>query len=139
MIDCVMKAWDKNSDKLKAVLQSKFNGIGLYNYGYDDLIRWTLETIFDDDSESLYTNYPMHNLITEVDYGDYQGTRVYIIGGNGYQPGISNHYYTHTYYGSCSGCDTLQSIIYDDIDTRIDGLFTLCLHLMQKLKRLSDD
>lgn len=45
--------------------------------------------------------------ITEINHGDYQGTLIYAVAEQGYQP--SNYIYCSVYYGSCSGCDALQS------------------------------
>lgn len=47
--------------------------------------------------------------IHEIDDGNYQGTLVYIIASKGYQPSV--YYAVYVNYGSCAGCDTLQSIV----------------------------
>lgn len=80
--------------------------------------------------------------ITEIDHGDYQGTIVYVIAAHGYQP--SDYWYVTIYYGSCSGCDTLEAIrSYSWEDTsptsqQTDEYMTLALHIVQKLKKMSD-
>lgn len=47
--------------------------------------------------------------VHEIDDGDYQGTILFVIAEKGYQP--SQYYAVYVGYGSCSGCDTLQSIV----------------------------
>ena len=76
-----------------------------------------------------------------IDDGDYQGTLVFVIGEEGYQP--NNYWYVKVYYGSCSGCDTLQSIRgYRDepiTEEQIDEYMTLALHIVQGLKKMGSD
>ena len=81
--------------------------------------------------------------MTIIDDGHYQGTIIFIIPKNDYQP--DKYVVTNTYYGSCSGCDTLQSIC-DDYDNnkqpnlqQIKDYMTLALHLLQKMRWLLDN
>jgi len=60
-------------------------------------------------------------------------TFIWIIPEKGYNIGLSQHWYTSNYYGSCEGCDALMAATKSKT---VDDLFTLCLHLMQKLKRM---
>lgn len=47
-----------------------------------------------------------------INDGDWSGTGIFIIPEKDvYQPGIEDYLMTHTYYGSCSGCDTLLNIV----------------------------
>jgi hypothetical protein len=75
-----------------------------------------------------------------IDDGHYQGTKIFIIPKDTYQPSINDYITTHTYYGSCSGCDTLQSICeYDEglpTEEQVKRYMTLALHLVQKLRWL---
>lgn len=84
---------------------------------------------------------PSPERIHEIDDGDYQGTLVYVIGAGGYQP--SDYWYVKVYYGSCSGCDTLEGIRdYGDGTPnagQIDEYMTLATHILQGLKRMGDD
>jgi len=79
--------------------------------------------------------------ITVIDDGDYQGTKIFIIPQDTYQPSIEDYLITDTYYGSCSGCDTLQGIIgYSDdppTEEQVKDYMMLSLHLIQKLRKLS--
>lgn len=57
-------------------------------------------------------------------------------------PDASDYYVFDNYYGSCSGCDTLLHIVEfmsglpskDDVDS----LMKLCLHMVQRMRCLSD-
>ena len=81
---------------------------------------------------------PDPDRIHEIDDGDYQGTLVYVIGANGYQP--STYWAVMVSYGSCSGCDTLQSIHnYDSglpTDEQVKDYMTLALHIVQGLEEI---
>lgn len=78
-----------------------------------------------------------------IDDGDYQGTQLYLLHKDVYQPYYDKYYVFDNEYGSCSGCDTLMSIIdYGDYDScpneeMVDGLMILCLHMVQRMKCLS--
>lgn len=78
--------------------------------------------------------------IHEIDDGDYQGTLLYLIAADSYQPSV--YWYVLVGYGSCSGCDTLESIrCYTDeppTEDQIDQYMTLALHIVQRLKRIGD-
>lgn len=81
--------------------------------------------------------------MTVIDDGNYQGTQIFIIPLDTYQPSVSDYVMTHNYYGSCSGCDTLMGIHgYEDglpSDEQVKEYMSLALHLVQKLKWLSNN
>lgn len=114
-----------------------------------------LENWFRNNKQSLYSNYvdivrALFTYVIEgyntseihvIDDGDYQGTQIFLIHKDEYQPLISDYLITNTFYGSCSGCDTLQAICeydYDELpnEEQIKKYMTLALHLVQNLKRL---
>ena len=70
--------------------------------------------------------------IQEIDWGDYQGTLLYIVGAEGYQP--STFFSMVVSYGSCSGCDTLQSVL--DEDDPIPGLFDLARNMLSSIHKI---
>lgn len=82
---------------------------------------------------------PSPERIHEIDDGHYQGTLVYVIGASGYQP--TDYWYVKIAYGSCSACDTLESIRHYSDDTpteqQINEYMTLCLHVVQGLKKMN--
>lgn len=79
--------------------------------------------------------------IHQIDDGDYQGTLIYVIAAQGYQP--YEYWYTNVSYGSCSGCDTLESIrdYCDEKPTpqQVVEYMTLALHIVQRMKKMNDD
>ena len=102
---------------------------------YKAIVRLVVEIIRGDEYES-----PDPERIHQIDDGDYQGTLVFVIGCGGYQP--SDYWYVKVGYGSCSGCDTLESLknYCDDPPTpeQVDGYYTLALHIAQGLKKMGD-
>lgn len=81
------------------------------------------------------------NKVTEIDNGDYQGTLIYLIPRNCYQPMVSDYVYTSVFYGSCSGCDALlaaQDWGYCNIKYDVDMVTTIALHLVENMKWLED-
>jgi len=79
--------------------------------------------------------------MTTIDNGHYQGTLLFIIPRDTYQPSVDDYVVTHVYYGSCSGCDTLQAICrYEDglpDESQVSEYMTLALHLVQHLRYLA--
>ena len=75
--------------------------------------------------------------ITVIDHGDYQGTQLYIIGAQGYQP--STYWSIFVAYGSCSGCDSFQAN-YTWQDEKLleeaKGNYDMLLHMVQSMKRI---
>ncbi|HSE44242.1 MAG TPA: hypothetical protein VLA89_02825 [Gemmatimonadales bacterium] len=87
--------------------------------------------------------YDEHNLDPErihvIDDGHYQGTLLFVIGAEGYQP--STYHAVAVSYGSCSGCDTLEAIRgYSDepaTDDQIAQYMTLAMHIVQGMRQIS--
>lgn len=104
---------------------------------YDDIVKAVISVI---NPENDYGK-PSKEKLHKIDDGDYQGTLLYIIPEDTYQP--SDYWYVKVGYGSCSGCDTLETIRnYDDSppnDEQIKDYMTLALHVVQGLKKLGDD
>lgn len=86
--------------------------------------------------KSDYYRFRTDNM-TVLDHGDYQGTLVFILHMNCYQPSVDEYVYTSVDYGSCSACDALQGINeynWDKLpnEEQIKDYMTLCLHLLQR-------
>ena len=134
MISSIIEQWENNKSKL----ENYFRTTDQYEYcGYKQIV----EKLF----ELCITNADQHSgfnieRMTVIDDGDYQGTKLFIIPKDTYQPSVDDYITTHTYYGSCSWCDTLQSICgYDyglPTEEQVKLYMTLALHLVQKLKWL---
>ena len=104
MTRIMKERWDANKDKLRAVLAERTD---LNTCQYEDLVKLTFEAIYNTAVTSLDRKLDLEH-ITVVDNGDYQGTLLFLIPFDTYQP--SEHQYIMTYvgYGSCSICDALQ-------------------------------
>lgn len=104
---------------------------------YEEIVRLVIETI---NPEQEYDG-PDFERIHAIDDGDYQGTLLFVIAAVGYQP--SDYWFVKVYYGSCSGCDTLQSISgYSDEkpdEGQIKDYWTLALHVAQGLHKLGGE
>lgn len=129
MIQEFVKIWDEKKD----VLREKFSAA--HPSSYTEIVRSVVELL---KSEEDYGGAPDPELITTIDHGEYQGTLVYVIGEGGYQP---HHYWAvKVGYGSCSGCDTLESIReYSDdppTEAQVNDYMTLALHIVQGLKEI---
>jgi hypothetical protein len=137
MIKEVIKQWDENKHKLeeyfRTTKQEEYSG------SYKSILQKIIELVVTEKDD--YNKYDATK-ITVVNDGDYQGTQIFLIPTDTYQPGIEDYLITHTYYGSCSGCDTLKAISsYEDdlpTDEQVKEYMTLALHLVQKMKRITD-
>jgi hypothetical protein len=78
---------------------------------------------------------PDPGVVHEIDDGDYQGTLIYVIAEKAYQP--SSYWTARVSYGSCSACDTLQSICgYGDDppnEDQVKDYMTLALHMVESM------
>jgi len=122
MLKICVKKWDENQSRLREVIsKSKKHN----TWDYKDLVKLTFDTIFNDCEKLLDTDG-----ITEIDNGDYQGTLIYLIPFNAYQPSEYQYLMTYVGYGSCGGCDTLQGIQgWDDklpTETQVGDYMALC-------------
>jgi hypothetical protein len=139
MVDKFTKKWYENKDKLQHYFETNTTN----NYdSYEQLVKVVLKYIINDGVENYheldYNEAIQIDKLISIDYGDYQGTLIYIFPEYTYQPSISETYYTFVDYGSCSGCDTLKGILtcYDDelpTEGIVKDLMTLSLHLIQNI------
>ena len=133
MIQRYIDAFQKNKDKLgKKLIQE----LGNYS-SYQTLLKLTIETAINPELDE-YSKLDTDN-ITYIDNGHYQGTEIYVIPEDTYQPSIDKHIFTHNYYGSCSGCDTLLSALHGtDQKEKKEKLLKICLHLVERMNTLGD-
>jgi hypothetical protein len=131
MIQELVKQWEENKHKLeeyfKTTKQEEYSS-------YEQIVTKVFELCLHGFDLSK---------MTVIDDGSWQGIKIFIIPKDTYQPIVSEYVMTNTYYGSCSGCDTLQAICNykDDLptDEQVKEYMTLALHLVQKLKWLGED
>ena len=128
MIEKFTKQYFTNLQVLKEKFQQK------HPESYKELVKNVIEVLTDDEYDSIDPDR-----IHEINDGDYQGTLVYVIAAKGYQP--SKYWYCRISYGSCSGCDTLESIKNYDYDTppdeeQVKQYMQLACHVVQQLKEM---
>jgi hypothetical protein len=138
MIQELVKQWEENKHKLEEYF--KITKQEEYSSSYKQIVTKVFELCLPKADD--YSGFDLSKM-TVIDDGDYQGTQIFIIPKDTYQPSVGDYVMTNTYYGSCSGCDTLQGICSyeDDLPTeeQVKEYMTLALHLVQKLKWLGED
>lgn len=146
MIKTLVTSWESNKDVIRKELTetlTKYYDDKLdFYFDYELLVRILFSNlkVTDKKYDDEYYSFEIDNMVV-IDNGHYQGTMIYVIPSNCYQPSVGNHYYTHNYYGSCSGCDLLQHILMstgDNIEEGVDDLMGLCLNLVQRTHRMED-
>lgn len=110
--------WGKNEGLLKQALSLE----NLDTLDYKDLVRLSVKWILNN-GENNRGDWDYDN-IKYINDGDYQGTELYLIPKNTYQPSEYEYLMTYVGYGSCSGCDTLQSLQMENVD--VDEYVKLC-------------
>jgi hypothetical protein len=107
---------------------------------YTSLVKSVMEVLSGVPEDWPHSS-PDPERITVIDHGHYQGTLLYIVADKGYQP--DDYWSIFVDYGSCSGCDTLESIRnYDDTpptEEQVGEYWTLMLHIVQSMKPLKKD
>ena len=134
----IIKLWEENKD----ILRDYFTTTEQSEYdSYKMLVKVVVEKILNTNAD-WSSKYDADN-ITVVDDGDWRGTQIFIIPKRTYQPSADEYLVTYTWYGSCSGCDTLEAIHgcnYGLPDKeQVSDYMTLCLHLIQRMKPLYDE
>tara|TARA_R110002096_G_scaffold256231_2_gene449483 strand:+ start:112 stop:492 length:381 start_codon:yes stop_codon:yes gene_type:complete len=126
MIKEFVEIWENNKSSLESEYKSTQPD------SYDSIVTDIVKMINNNLGDH---RKPDPERITIIDHGDYQGTRLYIIGGNGYQP--STYWSVFVDYGSCSGCDTFESISYGD--SKVKDYMALALNILQSLNIIGDN
>lgn len=98
---------------------------------YQQLVTMVFKMLADDECVNLK---PDITKIREIDDGVYQGTLIYIAPEITWQP--STYIYCKIWYGSCSGCDTIQGILESKYSEEIKctEYMMLALHIIQKTR-----
>lgn len=118
---CLIK-WDENNKKLREVIANT-PAETRKKWDYDDLVYLVATTIYEFDLSSARS-------IVCGGEGNYQGTLVFLIPMTDGPETEREWLMSYIGYGSCTVCDTLQRIQYDDeFDSDIDavaGYMNLC-------------
>lgn len=132
MLKILKEKWAKNSDKLfEKISQVVSDDCCTWDYTYSDLVKLTFDTVFNDNSDMYSYDYRLDvDHITKVDNGDYQGTLLFLIPFDTYQPGEGEYLMTYVGYGSCSGCDALQHALCLDGDNMHKAIFNIAKDLI---------
>lgn len=138
MIQEIIEKWNNH----KSDLENYFRTHKQEEYNtYVLIVKKIIEIIINTGED--YEKYNFKKLLV-IDDGIYQGTQIFITHKDYYQPSVKDYIYTSNYYGSCPGCDTLQSIQEENeegypTENQIKDYLTLSLHLIQKFRRMTDE
>lgn len=137
----MIKEFVERWDKYKGDLENYFKNTNQEEYSnYEDIVKALFKYVINRE-ETKWHEFNLKSMKV-IDDGDYQGTRIFIIPLDTYQPSVEEYVITNTYYGSCSGCDTLLAISsYDDgipNEGQVKDYIELALHLLQKCRWLEE-
>lgn len=123
MIKYCRDKWGQNCDKLERFFRQT-DCFGECS-SYRDILMHTIKYILDDGKSLDELDYEDwdYTKIHQINDGEYQGTLMFLIlRADQYQPAEYDYILTYINYGSCSVCDTLQSIQsdYDSAETEAD-------------------
>lgn len=140
MIEIFVKAWDKN----KSLLEEHIKKQNQEELDYATLLKWLINIVINpyiDETDSFIRKFDSDK-IHVIDDGNYQGSQLFIVPTNIYQPEPKDYIWTYQYYGSCSGCDLLESIReYDEglpTEKQVKEYMMLELHLLQRCRWMID-
>lgn len=129
MIKEFVEKWEERKNEIQEIYEKK------HPEDYSEIVRNVITILHDDDAES-----PDPQKIHCIDDGDYQGTLLFVIPEDTYQP--STYWAVKVFYGSCSGCDTLEAIRESVLESpptpeQTKDYMTLSLHVVQKLTKIN--
>lgn len=140
MIKKFVEEWNLNKSELEEYIST--HKLNEYADTYKDLVKTLFTYVINLEETNDYNRYDTND-IKVIDDGDYQGTQIFILHKDTYQPGVDEYVYTSNYYGSCSGCDTLLRITNYDLDEipskeQVKDLMTIFLHLLQNCVEMKE-
>lgn len=103
MVKEFIEKWWKYKDNMETYFRYKDD---ISYIEYEDIMKALINNVINRGVSSV----GLANKIVIIDDGDRQGAEIFIIHNDIYQPTVEDYFFTHNYYGSCSGCDTLLSI-----------------------------
>ena len=133
MILNYVKQWEERKHLLEQWLNE--NEPNSYESIYEMLFNLVVTKPNDDE----YSEWDWGRFV-KIDDGTFQGNEIYILCSNEYQPSLTDYIFTSVAYGSCSVCDTFQSIeMLEDKAERVKKYMTLALHMVQETKSFKDN
>lgn len=132
--------WELGKDELKEYI--KHHKLEEYADDYKSLVKTLFKYVINAERTNDYERYDINDMKV-IDDGEYQGTQIFILHKDTYQPTIDDYVYTSNGYGSCSGCDTLLNITNYELDelpddNQVADLMTLFLHLLQNCEKMKE-
>ena len=147
MIEHFVRQWHENKHKLKSFLEKDYDQSEdkrFWGPSYIELHQKLFELVVTEPREirtpfdQRWNNYSWDfNRFLVLDHGEYQGTMIFIMVPDVYQPNLDRDYYfTSVMYGSCSHCDTMAHVqeVVDTKEEKIQALMLAALHMVQATK-----
>lgn len=138
MIKFVLTQWDKNKAHLEEVIRHKPHAARV-DWDYGDLATIVMENILNHNpyNDKLVVD---SDDIDVVNIGSGVGVKLFIIPFVTSHPSEDDFLLSYVNYGSCSACDTLRRIQYDDSygddpEQTIKDYMTLCRHICANIIR----
>jgi hypothetical protein len=133
MILHYVKQWEERKHLLEQWLTK--NEANSYQDIYETLFRLVVTEPQKINPQLTNYNEWNWNRFVKIDDGNFQGNEIYILCSNEYQPSLTDYIFTSVAYGSCTVCDTFQSIeMLEDKAERVKQYMTLALHMVQETK-----
>jgi hypothetical protein len=133
MILNYVKQWEERKHLLEQWLNE--NEPNSYESIYEMLFNLVVTKPNDDE----YSEWDWGRFV-KIDDGTFQGNEIYILCSNEYQPSLTDYIFRSVAYGSCSVCDTFQSIeMLQDKAERVKQYMTLAMHMVQETKSFKDN
>ena len=135
MIKEFIDQWWKYKDNMERYFKSisEINAID-----YEDIVKALIDNVLNCGIEEEW--YKISTDIHVIDDLEYHGTQIFVVHNDTYQPDVDDYFFTHNYYGSCSGCDTLLSIVTfcsePATDEQVKELMKLAFDLLRNFKPL---
>lgn len=111
----------------------------IHTLDYKDIVKALVENVLNCGVGEEW--YKISTDIHVIDDGYYQGTQIFFVHNDTYQPCVGDYFFTHNYYGTCSGYDTLLSIIDEynpkpATDEQVKQLMKLAFDMLRNFKPL---
>ena len=139
MIKFCKNQWNANRERLEEALREDTQ---LNKCDYKYLLSLVVTYILNPGLVDFEQGWSAEN-ITVVDDGNYQGTLMFLIPKDCYQPEESEYLLTFVNYGSCSVCDTLMGIQgFDDskpTEQQLIDYMVLCKDLVMNMVKPYND
>ena len=138
MLKYAKEKWAENNDKLRKVIEETPKDERC-SWEYEDILRLIIQNVLN--PGSVYHFAKLSNNFHVINDGSYQGTLIFLMYRECYQPSIDDYLITFVEYGSCSGCDTLQGIQSDEYWVKGDPVsdyMALCKDIVTNLKHPFD-